>query len=479
MATENRKREPSPLVSRFVEQFDEIGLLAAGTPVPAGATEIGFIGRDPVRGDEAFTVTGRVRTEGALRPFKVVSFFTEDNEYARHACRLERTLKAFDLNYQLQPVRSFGLWEVDCAFKARFLLQQWEASDAPIVWLDADATVEAKPWLFGRIDTDFAVHKWDGWQFGSGTLYFGKSELARRLLDQWVSRCDADPATWDQTHLQSAWCDVAASGPLRTVFLPRPYLHIFDRPANEPPVIKHWQASRKLKAEGRTTGQPQPAITAVGIEKRRRNQLWRTPEEAFWIREGTAHIIPNVGYEFPEGFDVGAALHRAIGEHLPVVEIGCGVGRIASLFGAHHYIGVDINPLALQQACAALERHIFRIAEDGHAYPEGPTALLYTVLLHVSDDALPSFLAQVAQGRDRIVIAEVMDARWRRDGDPPVFNRDPEEYILGMAALGFRLANAEKHAYARYDHPPWNVGRDSRLTILAFEATGRQDRPAL
>ena len=76
----------------------------------------------------------------------------------------------------------------------------------------------------------------------------------------------------------------------------------------------------------------------------------------------------------------------------------------------------------------------------------------------------------LCQGRELVVIAELMDSRWRRDGDPPVFNRDPEEYILVMNHLGYDLCWYEKRAYARYDQPPWNTGRDSRITFLKFVA---------
>lgn len=52
------------------------------------------------------------------KPFRVVSFFTEDNEYAEHARRLRNTLERFAIPYDLQPIRSVGPWEHNCAGKA-------------------------------------------------------------------------------------------------------------------------------------------------------------------------------------------------------------------------------------------------------------------------------------------------------------------------------------------------------------------------
>lgn len=434
-----------------------------------------FIGRDPILRAEPREIAETLAS--GAHPFRIVSFYTADNDYAEHAARLRGTLDRFGLDHILQPIDSRGRWEHNCAYKAEFLLEQWQASDRPIVWLDADATVEALPDLFSALTADVALHKWTwnhaeqdrGWEFCSGTLYFGKSAHAEALLAQWLLRCQADPLTWDQVHLASAWCDISAVRPLKTSWLPRAYLHIDGAPGVEPTVIRHWQASRQAKAEGRKIEQEAPQINAAGILDRSSNRLWRTPEEAFWIREGVDHIIPDTGYAFPEGFDVGTALAHAIDGTFPVLEIGCGVGRIASLFDGDGYIGVDVNPRSLRQARIALPNHNLRIHDQGYAYPDARTVLFYTVLLHVSDDAVVPLLVEAVKDKERVVIAELMDQRWRRDGNPPVFNRDPEFYIFLMQELGFRLCHYAKPEYEHYNRAPWNTGRDSRITFLAFE----------
>ncbi|WP_395328278.1 class I SAM-dependent methyltransferase [Novosphingobium sp. BL-8H] len=452
--------------------------LQTAVPRAASAADLAvksFIGRDLDRGTEPYD-TAEVLAAGA-HPFRVVSFFTADNEYAEYAARLRATLDGFGVDHVLQPIGSIGGWEMNCAYKAQFIYEQWLMSDRPIVWLDADATVEAMPDLFSALDADVALHKWTwnhaeqdrGWEFCSGTLYFGKTELAGELLRQWVLRCQADPLTWDQVHLSSAWCDIASIRPLKTTWLPRAYLHIDGAPGAETAVIRHWQASRQAKADGRKADAEPRQVTAEGARDRAENRLWRTPEEAFWIKEGVDHIIPSNGYQFPEGFDVGAALGKVLGTRFPVLEIGCGVGRIASLFTPEGYIGVDVNPNSLRQARAALPGHNFRIHDHGYAYPAAPTVLIYTVLLHVADNALVPMMVEATKGRERVVIAELMDQRWRREGNPPVFNRDPEIYIHLMQQLGFNLVDYARHEYEHYNCAPWNTGRDSRITFLAFE----------
>lgn len=219
----------------------------------------------------------------AGNPFKVISFFTTHNEYADYAERLRQSLTSHGVPHELHAVDATGPWEVVCARKAKFVLDCWESSDCPVVWIDADATIEQYPTLFGSIDADFAIHKWDGYEFGSGTLFFAKTENAHHLLKQWVLRCEADPVTWDQVHLQSAWCDVAATKNLRTHWLPRSYLQIFDGKEEAPAVIKHWQASRALKADGRVAGTETLFYTPLGADLRRLSISWRFAESLFWI----------------------------------------------------------------------------------------------------------------------------------------------------------------------------------------------------
>jgi SAM-dependent methyltransferase len=448
----------------FLDQFGPDATFAA----PGDEAAVGFVGYNPANGQAARAVQGQ-QPQGVKTPYRVICFHTPDPLYSAAAAKLTASLQAQGVDHRVVVLESSDGWEATCSRKAAFVRQQWEDSDRPVVWLDADATVEKDPVLFAALDCDFAAHKFDGWQLASGTLYFGKTDLARQLLDQWVMRCQADPLGWDQDHLQSAWCDISASSPLRTIWLPRPYLQIFDapRPVDEEPVVVHWQASRKL---GKQAAKVEPLVmTEKGRQDRRVDRLWRSPEEAFWIREGVDHIRPNTATPFPEGFDVRAALDAAIGGHYPVLEVGCGVGRIASLFAPELYRGVDVNPSAVLAARQRLPQHSLRLIDDGFAYPKAETILFYTVLLHLDGPFAVQVLENACASAKRVVIAELMDSRWRRGGNPPVFNRDPEHYILAMQSFGFYLVDAAKYVYAHYDTPHWQQGRDVRMSFLTFE----------
>lgn len=190
---------------------------------------------------------------------------------------------------------------------------------------------------------------------------------------------------------------------------------------------------------------------------------------AFWNDEGLNHIMPHVGSEFPEGFDVRAALKNIIHSSRGILEVGCGYGRLCQAFPADKYIGVDVNPNTIKAARQKNPGYRFELITPAAQLPQAGTALLYTVALHVSDEELERFLAPICRAAPVVVISEIMDSRWRRPGNPPVFNRDPEAYILSMGHLGYGITAYSKTIYARYNTPKWNTGHDVRLTIHVYE----------
>lgn len=241
----------SDRIDAYVATLGEVIAIAnANDPAHDGTKaqfhEIAHIGGDPAYWLGAETVPQLGDTGGREPVF--ICFYTRDTAYEPLAMRLRDTLDAFGLDHQIVGIDSLGQWERNCAYKAGFVRDQWRALGRPVVWLDADATIERDPALLRRCGADFAVCKYAGWEFGSGTLFFNATPVAGRLLDRWVERCEADPLIWDQMHLDAAWVDIASREPLITQWLPEAYLHIFDETGQEPPVITHWQASRENKA---------------------------------------------------------------------------------------------------------------------------------------------------------------------------------------------------------------------------------------
>ncbi|MBX3385409.1 MAG: class I SAM-dependent methyltransferase [Phycisphaeraceae bacterium] len=190
----------------------------------------------------------------------IVSFYTTGTPYEREVRGLIESCRALNLPHEITPVNDLGSWERNCAYKARFLSEALHRLRRPILWVDADAVLRAAPSLVDhlsataragvRADTDFAIHRVDGWEFASGTLFFNNTPLAAELLSRWTRLCESDPAVWDQVHLAHAWEQTVADRPLTTAWLPQTYTKIFDRPAESslPPVVEHFQASRRTTA---------------------------------------------------------------------------------------------------------------------------------------------------------------------------------------------------------------------------------------
>ena len=181
-------------------------------------------------------------------PFRIVSFHTDDEIYTAAAARLRASADRLSIPVHIETVSTRGSWEKNCAFKSEFIRDQWHKSDVPVVWLDADATVNAYPSLFATLDADFAVHKRDGWNFGGGTLYFGRSPPAAALLTRWVDHCQRNPTQVDDISLDDAWAEITRDMPLRTTWLPKTYRWSFDLPDADKAFIVQWKASRQARA---------------------------------------------------------------------------------------------------------------------------------------------------------------------------------------------------------------------------------------
>ena len=190
----------------------------------------------------------------------VVSFYTDDQIYREHAERLRRSLVNLGMADQyVVKIPPFQSWYDACAFKPLVVRYHLQTLKRPVLWVDADATVQRQIDDISWKAFDFGIHRFRGWQFSSGTTYFNNTPAAHRLVDRWVELSLMKPLLWDQLCLQQAYHEVAAEGPIAAGWLPREYLEIFDNPVGpkpENPAIVHFQASRRkfAKKRGRKQG---------------------------------------------------------------------------------------------------------------------------------------------------------------------------------------------------------------------------------
>jgi hypothetical protein len=184
----------------------------------------------------------------------VISYFTENTPYEKEADKLKKSLNKFNLNYRIYGVESLGSWQRNTQMKPRIIVYALNNHQEDVLFVDADATFHARPEIF-PIKCDFAAHLMDKafWKQStkkrthslmSGTLYFPYTEKAYEVLDAWQRSCLLYPDEWDQRCLEKVYKQFDFHN------LPAEYCCI-DRTmwGIENPVIRHHQASRRLKGK--------------------------------------------------------------------------------------------------------------------------------------------------------------------------------------------------------------------------------------
>jgi hypothetical protein len=80
---------------------------------------------------------------------------------------------------------------------------------------------------------------------------------------------------------------------------------------------------------------------------------------------------------------------------------------------------------------------------------------VHTVLLHVSDEDIDKFLDVITLNSRNIIISEIMSRKFRYNREeninPPVFNRDLDEYLEMMNNRDFTLMKSTNFFFDRYN----------------------------
>lgn len=182
----------------------------------------------------------------------------------------------------------------------------------------------------------------------------------------------------------------------------------------------------------------------------------------YWTVDGMVNLVPD---GVAEGFDVVAALREFCDgpEWYAVTEIGCGNGRLSGAFAQYEYTGLDLNPHAIMEARRNHPGYQFQEIDFGESLNclDGDLVLAYTVLLHIDDVDLNAVLDRICEDAGFVLICEIMDRKWRREGNPPAFNRTLGDYVDAMHDQGFRFRRSRTYDYARY--------AGAEITFAVFE----------
>lgn len=174
----------------------------------------------------------------------------------------------------------------------------------------------------------------------------------------------------------------------------------------------------------------------------------------YWIEDNLSNIIPLAHDAHPEGFNPGEYLAEIISPFTfnSLLDFGCGYGRLTASFDKDKYIGVDLNPLALQKATEDNPGYrYYEIDVEAKEYPNADIGLAYTVFLHLDDLVLDNTLSILLKYINKyFIVAEILGREWRRPGNPPVFNREKEEYIHILQKYKFHFIKQYDRQYMRY-----------------------------
>lgn len=186
-----------------------------------------------------------------------VTFYTEGTGYQAEVEKLARSCREQDVPLAIYPVKNMGSWRLNLNAKSATILQAMTGHPGKdIAFIDADAILRHRPALFDFLSTsqewDLAAHYYKasrlvpGGELLSGTLWVANTEAGKRIVKAWDTMARARPAVRHQRCLQI----VLGQDPAARIYqLPAGYTRIFDAPGMRgvPPVIEHFQASRRLR----------------------------------------------------------------------------------------------------------------------------------------------------------------------------------------------------------------------------------------
>jgi len=184
-----------------------------------------------------------------MNKWTLISYYTE-NTYYEDVAR-EHILASLEnylnIEHRILSVPNLGDWQKNTHYKAKFIKEQLQTLQRPVVFVDCDARIEQYPSLFDSLECDLAFHTWvirhSRTDLLSGTMYFNYNDIVLSLLDDWIEELNKT-TEWEQRVLAKVvkkW-----EGRIKVFDLPGSYCKIFDRMPHvtEKPVIQHFQKSR-------------------------------------------------------------------------------------------------------------------------------------------------------------------------------------------------------------------------------------------
>lgn len=179
-----------------------------------------------------------------------VNYFSMGTGYEAYAIDLVESMKKFDIDMDVQAIKSRGNWDANIKFKPEYVLKMMDKYPGrPIVWVDADAVFVKFPEYMYSIKEHVGIHYYKkGIEPVTNLIYFSGGEPSKKLLKKWKKVCE-DPKNKDVRNDQLLFQDLLETTKLKINKLPPEYCYILlgKNPEGCDPVVEQRQASRKLK----------------------------------------------------------------------------------------------------------------------------------------------------------------------------------------------------------------------------------------
>ncbi len=200
---------------------------------------------------------------------KIITYYTTGTPYEQEAKKLSVSLDALGItNHKAIGVPNRRDWQLNVQWRPYVMHREMNLDDCDLLVVDADATFVREPdWDFlTNLDCDIAAHVMDKRFWGqdvskrnyslmAGTLFVKNRDIVRELLCLWQIDCKRSLGrVWDMRLLEKilgfdCWTG-QVSGSYKFINLPVEYC-VIDRTMKgiENPIIRHHQASRRLKGK--------------------------------------------------------------------------------------------------------------------------------------------------------------------------------------------------------------------------------------
>lgn len=157
----------------------------------------------------------------------IVSFYTQDWLYPQHAKRLRRECLNLELDCRIKEKPSQNGYIQNCCIKPFFIRECLQELKKPVLWIDVDGSIIAKPDFFLDTDWDFQARRMRPPRtrlYHVGTMWFNYNDQVLEFVDEWCRRTGdmTDESSLDQTFKFKQW-------ELRHRDIPEEYFKILRR----------------------------------------------------------------------------------------------------------------------------------------------------------------------------------------------------------------------------------------------------------